>query len=1502
MNKKLLCTVFILGLLMSSFPYIPLRTLEPISEPETISETVFSPPSIQSRGTPTSMLLHDDFDSGWGNYTPWNNNANGHYQLSPNYDGDSVAMDGNSVFMWGTGGNWAIVQASITTSLDLTGTGDAVSLSFNFAYEDLEISSFSYDYFCIDFDVDGNSANGWSHLRWKTPTMVHNNNDHSTAPGNYALLEYDLSFLPKNQNVLLRFFAQFRRSASNWPPYDDNNDLICIDNVTVKANYLPTMVDDSINITHPVIYTLTNESAKIDFSFTDLDGHEPNNFSLSTDVRLANNITQLRYVNNITVVDSRLSLIKTDDISYNATLYFDPSPSFGFGQVDLSILIFDPDGQGCAFSYSEAENVIELKNHLPMINLSSIRTDTLQMNILNPGPMLLAGTWEDHDDQIDSDFKLSITVRDNFNNTYGLLEDAADGEDGLAILKPSPGTYDFEYIWEPDKTFISSSYDILIDVADGYGGHANTTYGDHADIFELYEVFVDHVEVSPSFYNRNDAIPIYMNFTLARNITGVLNFHAADINISLRSTNGTIYTLYPNDVRNDDIEIINLTDDTFIISFRYENPMILPNDEFDIKMALYMGDHEIFVSGYDRNPDVLATYFNIDPNILSISASPNILNIYHRPRVTLSIIFTEPDLPVPGEFSCNISVRDPLDNVKEIYGPGKTDVAEIQFIHIEGGTYMLNCSFEVNNTYAMGSYDAQVWVYDRYLSYSRLPYSSAPDIFELFYNSPPSPPNVLLPDETRDASPLLHWYGAMDTKMDTIDLTYYIRIGTSLGAGDILPWQSVGKNPFYQVIDVLPFDTYFIEVMAADGIDNSTPLRDKLEVFVLANLPPTPPNSISPDFTLEILPRITWSGTEDGDGDMIKNNYIRIGTSQYANDTLPWVDVGRNEYYQVQKELSFGSYYVQVKVSDGHSMSYIHQELLHVVGEGNAPPSPPTEMYPANTWDPMPNITWVGAYDINEDTLKYSIRIGSTSGEGDVLPWVEGLPSPYYIVEDELPKGKYYVQIKAFDGEYYSLVFEAVLEITEIGNIPPLPVTNITPRVTTNATPLIIWNPAEDPDGNDKALVYFIQIGSSKGHGDVLSWFPTQNYTKYALSKELSPNRVYFVQIKAFDGESYSPVAYQTLEMIVYITEISFDVSRLNQTVEKGVRYTFHIRAVNRGTIEDTVIVTIDADDKLLPYITISSDNITLKPETEYLIPMELFIPEKAELLGNYTIAATCRSTLSSFFSLTEPPLTIQVTEKAKTSEPLVDRLLDEHMLELTILVVVIVLVMVLVIILLIIKRMKNRIPAELMDRDEDMGDSAETTFVPEVRGGVVAKRIMPEMEDLLGSRKDTLRLPPAGGPANKQLPSQKKRLALPQYSMVIDMNTKQVVGHTETTGIEKEDDEDEGEILDFQFIDGKYEIETTSVPSSHPYQKPSPTPSVPGEHLYKAPPPVPSSPNKYQAARTERSPAPSSGGPVSPPPAPPLSPPPAPSQSPSPPNPPPAPNDAAGGPLPPPQ
>ena len=1452
-NKTIICMI-VAGLILSSLQLFFDIERNAGAEIDSYSLLDNIPTNENTRGA-ESILLSDDFDEGWGNFTGWSNNP-GRCERRQSYDGNSLAYDGNSIFMWGTSENWNNPSyTTLTTYLNLAYTNDVV-LSFNYAYEDMENN---YDFFWIDVDTDGNAGNGFSHSQWQVIPDT-DDGDHATSPNNYIFKEYDLSSFAGNSNIILRFRCQFR--------WRDRSDLIAIDNISVKANFNPQCMKDSFQVSPPIVYTLTEESAMVNLTILDPDDHSVGDFSMTVDVRLSDNITQLRYADNISTKDTRFSMERTFPGLFNVTLYFDPGRAYGFGFVDLKIIIFDPDGLTGGTAYKSLENAIELKNHFPGINVSSMKNNKLRLNKLGGSSITFSGEFQDLDVQSDSDFNLSVRIRDENNVIHDLAINTENGDPGFSINKVNNHTYHYQYVWIPDDGYPSSLYDLLIEVNDGLGGQNSSSFEDRPDTFELYRAEITGVSVEPERCNRHLEKPVFINYTVMENISSDYELRAVDVNISLRSSNGTIRTIYP-DARRSAFQIINLTNDSFMVSYKYNEFDSLPDDNFDLRITIHDGAEPIFVSNYEENPDVFSTFFNIDPQILGVSASPILLNTYYEPEMTLSVRFSDPDLHGSGSFAYEVSIRNPSDEIQLVYSTGVKETAKMTSLLLEDNVYLANITFVVNGTFEVGTYDVEVKIFDAFGASSSVLFAENAELFELYFNIPPSPPDTLLPDETRDTAPFLHWYGATDTLTESYELEYYIKVGSVEGGGDVVPWQWIGRNPFYQIGTPLPHDTYFVEVIATDGLDNSTPFVQKLDIFVLANLPPTPPNKILPDFTQETLPMITWSGAVDGDGDSIIENYLQIGTFPYSDNVLPWVDVGPYSQYQVQNELALGTYYVQIKVSDGHSLSYIQQELLHVIGDANAPPSPPTEMYPTKTWETTTNISWVGAYDINNDTITYSIQIGSSSGGSDVLPWVDGITTNYYQPKEELVIGRYYVQIKAFDSELFSMVFEGILEITEKGNMPPSPVTNISPSTTTNLTPTIHWDPATDPEGRDEIIVYFIQIGLSKGHGEIVSWYPVQNHTRFQLLKELAPNIIYHIQIKAFDGESYSPVAYQTLEIIMYITEISFDAQMTNITVEKGIIYTFNLRIINRGTNVDNVTISIKSDDEILAYISPLEDSFLMPPEKEVILSLEIFVPTGSSITEDHVIKAVCTSEIPTFFSVTEQPLFIKVVDKeVKDARSSLEKLMEDNPLMFYGAIGIVALLILMIIVIMVVKRIKNRIPPELLDRENERRNMTEITYSPVVKSGVVAKRIMPETSELF-KKKGAAQLPAGQSPA-KQLPEQKKRLALPQYSVVIDMNTKQVVGHTETEGAEKDGKDDDADIIDFQYVDGKYEIQTTSVPSAHPYQKPSPTPSVPGESLYKPAPGAPQQ-SKYQARAGVRGATPGTPAPPpvqSPPPA----------------------------------
>jgi hypothetical protein len=198
-------------------------------------------------------------------------------------------------------------------------------------------------------------------------------------------------------------------------------------------------------------------------------------------------------------------------------------------------------------------------------------------------------------------------------------------------------------------------------------------------------------------------------------------------------------------------------------------------------------------------------------------------------------------------------------------------------------------------------------------------------IIRWFYNTEPTPPTTILPDNTPDKTPHIYWLGAHDNEGDV--LKYYIRIGNTPWGAEIINWTFTNTNAYYDIINALPIGTYYVQVRANDGMYNST-IRQ--ETLVIENTPPNPPTWILPDTTGDRKPKITWGGASDADGDLLRY-YIRIGKTSGGGEVLAWTYVGTDTFYQVITSLQVGKYYIQIKAFDGFVNSTVHEETMHVL-------------------------------------------------------------------------------------------------------------------------------------------------------------------------------------------------------------------------------------------------------------------------------------------------------------------------------------------------------------------------------------------------------------------------------------------------------------------------------------------------------------------------------------------------------------------------------------------
>ena len=161
------------------------------------------------------------------------------------------------------------------------------------------------------------------------------------------------------------------------------------------------------------------------------------------------------------------------------------------------------------------------------------------------------------------------------------------------------------------------------------------------------------------------------------------------------------------------------------------------------------------------------------------------------------------------------------------------------------------------------------------------------------------------------------------------------------------------------------------------------------------------------------------------DGDEL-TYFIQLGKSKGSDDILHWTPTGAETSFDIPFNLTYGTYYVQVKCTDTKLESEILEEILKIWATGNVPPTAPTSMEPTFTKQRYPDISWEGAHDENEgdrDRLFYFIQVGSSRDGNEFLAW-HLVTKPYYNVTKYLTDGVYFVQIMTSDGMGNSSVFQ----------------------------------------------------------------------------------------------------------------------------------------------------------------------------------------------------------------------------------------------------------------------------------------------------------------------------------------------------------------------------------------------------------------------------------------------------------------------------------------------
>jgi hypothetical protein len=293
---------------------------------------------------------------------------------------------------------------------------------------------------------------------------------------------------------------------------------------------------------------------------------------------------------------------------------------------------------------------------------------------------------------------------------------------------------------------------------------------------------------------------------------------------------------------------------------------------------------------------------------------------------------------------------------------------------------------------------------------------------------------------------------------------------------------------------------------------------------------------------------------------------------------------------------------------NGPSVTQAYQIKIDLDRELNHKPEPPTSADPDETAANRPNINWNQGSDEDGDELEYWIQIGTSPGGNEILAWTSvGHSTNYEVTKDLVPRS-YFVQLKVYDGEYNSTVFEHIMNVTSEGNTPPQPPTAIIPdKANVGSSLRISWSGAYDADADN--LSYLIQIGTYSTGSDILFWEPVGAKEYYDVPTNYqftSVAGIYYIQIKVYDGNDFSYLREEMLEIVRYQPVIETE-GVVN--IQQSKTNTTNLKITNMGSTFDNITINLTGSVASQANLVLEKSKVALDQNTSATVLLSIKLP-----------------------------------------------------------------------------------------------------------------------------------------------------------------------------------------------------------------------------------------------------------------------------------------------------
>ncbi len=491
-------------------------------------------------------------------------------------------------------------------------------------------------------------------------------------------------------------------------------------------NVAPTVTAGLTFVNPATVQRTAAVTTTISTTFHDANEPGAGAFTVTFKIREPDDLTEVILVNALTSGTGGLNITDNGGGSYTATFAYDPGDAQTLGLYDL---YFEVSDGALAAVDGYAANTDELEitlapNNAPALVAGITGVTPAVLDRFGPATTELSVTFTDLDQPGVAAFFVSFVVTGHFGNPVVTIADALQhGQSGLAITDAGAGIYTATISWDPPDDQTSGPYHLSSTISDGSDAVTDLN-ADNADELLITTngensapvVPADAVFASPAGIERIGANPTTIAATfLDADVPGVGAFL---VTFKLRKPDNLTEIILADAVSHGSGGVV-ITDDgggIYTASIAWDPADAEDLGAYDLYFEVSDGAASD-LDDYNSNLDELEVFdavTNLAPTVLAGATwvLPTTITRLGTEFTMLQTVFTDLDMPGPGDFTVSFQVRDESNIAYDIVTSATDGQQGLRVVSKGAGQYEASVLWDPPVGQVTGTYDLSFLVFD----------------------------------------------------------------------------------------------------------------------------------------------------------------------------------------------------------------------------------------------------------------------------------------------------------------------------------------------------------------------------------------------------------------------------------------------------------------------------------------------------------------------------------------------------------------------------------------------------------------------------------------------------------------------------------------------------------------------------------------------------------------------------------------------------------------------